>query len=71
MTPSTGILTDMRTALTAGSGRLPIHLLAVDNMRNAGPGWYYDPDDQSIYRYWDGYGWTEHRSDTVRSEVPS
>jgi hypothetical protein len=44
---------------------------AVDHMRNAGPGWYYDPDDEAIYRYWDGERWTDHRSDTVLSEVPS
>ena len=43
----------------------------ADNMTNAGPGWYYDPDDQAIYRYWDGHTWTDHRSDTVLSEVPS
>ncbi len=43
----------------------------IDSMRNAGPGWYYDPDDQAIYRYWDGERWTDHRSDTVLSEVPS
>ncbi len=40
-------------------------------MRNAGAGWYYDPDDQAIYRYWDGEQWTEHRSDTVLSVIPT
>ncbi len=24
--------------------------------------WYTDPQDESQYRYWDGSGWTEHRS---------
>ena len=43
----------------------------VDNMVNAGPGWYYDPEDEAIYRYWNGEQWTDHRSDTVLSEVPS
>ena len=42
-----------------------------DNMVNAGPGWYYDPEDEAIYRYWNGEQWTDHRSDTVLSEVPS
>ena len=40
-------------------------------MVNAGPGWYYDPEDEAIYRYWNGEQWTDHRSDTVLSEVPS
>ena len=26
-------------------------------------GWYYDPDDKAIYRYWDGEDWTDHCSD--------
>jgi hypothetical protein len=43
---------------------------AADHMRNAGPGWYYDPDDEAIYRYWDGERWTDHRADTVMAEIP-
>lgn len=42
-----------------------------EHMKNAGPGWYYDPEDEAIYRYWDGSAWTDHRSDTVLSEIPS
>lgn len=34
-----------------------------DHMQGAGPGWYYDPEDQAVYRYWDGNRWTTHRSD--------
>jgi hypothetical protein len=48
-----------------------MHANNADSMANAGPGWYYDPDDQAIYRYWDGAQWTDHRSDTVLSEIPS
>lgn len=25
-------------------------------------GWYPDPDDANLQRYWDGSAWTEHRS---------
>ena len=24
--------------------------------------WYTDPEDESLYRYWDGSAWTEHRA---------
>ncbi|MGH1489218.1 MAG: DUF2510 domain-containing protein [Acidimicrobiales bacterium] len=65
----------MGNTSTARAGRLtaPLHAAdnTIDNMRNAGAGWYYDPDDQAIYRYWDGQAWTEHRSDTVLSVIPS
>lgn len=60
----------MGNALPAPDDRHPVTPAAADNMRNAGPGWYYDPDDEAIYRYWDGHNWTAHRSDTVLSEVP-
>jgi Protein of unknown function (DUF2510)/Helix-hairpin-helix motif len=32
------------------------------------PGWYPDPTDRSLWRYWDGISWTERRS--PRGEVP-
>ena len=54
-------------AVTAAEVRDP----GAEHMRNAGPGWYYDPDDEAIYRYWDGHDWTDHRSDTVLSEIPT
>ncbi|MEM7323945.1 MAG: DUF2510 domain-containing protein [Actinomycetota bacterium] len=60
----------MGNASTARTGDHPVEQSAADNMVNAGAGWYYDPDDEAIYRYWDGTAWTEHRSDTVLSEVP-
>jgi len=34
-------------------------------MIDAPSGWYFDPDDEAIYRYWDGHAWTMHRSDLV------
>ena len=61
----------MGNASTASAGHYPARRDVADNMSNAGPGWYYDPDDEAIYRYWDGSRWTEHRSDTVLSEVPA
>ncbi len=33
------------------------------HMAGAGPGWYYDPEDEAVYRFWDGSRWTTHRSD--------
>lgn len=38
---------------------------ALAHMRNAGAGWYYDPDDEAIYRYWDGSSWTDRRADIL------
>ncbi len=65
----------MGNASTARAGRHTALRSAADksqdSMRNAGAGWYYDPDDQAIYRYWDGEQWTEHRSDTVLSVIPT
>lgn len=43
---------------------------AAEHMRKAGPGWYYDPADEAIYRYWDGERWTNRLSDTVTTEIP-
>ncbi len=42
----------------------------VDPMVGASPGWYYDPADEAIYRWFDGESWTEHRSDIFSSEPP-
>lgn len=39
-------------------------------MIGACPGWYYDPDDQAIYRWFDGENWTDHRCDIFSSEAP-
>ncbi len=41
-----------------------------DSMVGASPGWYYDPADKAIYRWFDGEAWTDHRSDIVISEPP-
>jgi hypothetical protein len=41
-----------------------------DHMADAAPGWYYDPDDQAIYRYWDGGRWTDHQSDVFTADRP-
>lgn len=44
---------------------------AVDDaMVGAPPGWYYDPEDEAIYRYFDGEGWTGHRSDIFSPQPP-
>lgn len=82
-----GILTYMGNASTASAGSITIgrdvsaglgpavtaenRPPVSENMEGAGPGWYFDPEDQAIYRYWDGTAWTAHCSDTVLSEVPS
>lgn len=69
----TGILTHMGNASATRSNRFTVvepAAAAADSMRNAGPGWYFDPDDVAIYRYWDGNRWTDHRSDTVLSAIP-
>ena len=40
------------------------------DMANAAPGWYYDPQDRAVYRYWDGEGWTEHKSEVFLTTTP-
>ena len=60
----------MGNATTERLGRSPAERHAADYMLNAGPGWYFDPDDEAIYRFWDGLSWTEHRSYTALSSVP-
>ncbi len=40
-----------------------------DHMAKAGPGWYFDPADEAVYRYWDGERWTNRLSDTVTAEI--
>jgi hypothetical protein len=32
--------------------------------------WYDDPMDRSMYRYWDGTAWTDHRSPKAASALP-
>ena len=34
----------------------------ADSAPALAPGWYADPEDPSRQRFWDGVGWTEHRS---------
>ena len=38
-------------------------------MRAAPSGWYSDPENGSVLRYWDGAAWTEHRA--PRSPSPA
>jgi hypothetical protein len=33
-------------------------------------GWYTDPRDPALYRFWDGTGWTEHRAPKYRQQTP-
>jgi hypothetical protein len=39
-------------------------------MTDAAPGWYYDPQDKAVYRYWDGGVWTEHKSEVFLTTTP-
>jgi len=49
----------------------PVNVPPVDPaMVGATPGWYYDPADQAIYRYFDGEVWTADCSDIFSSEPP-
>ncbi len=41
------------------------------SMETASPGWYYDPADEALYRFWNGTSWTEHSSDLFSSSPPS
>ncbi len=61
----------MGNATSAGSERASARPDPADSMHNAGAGWYYDPDDEAVYRYWDGQEWTGHRSDTCLSAIPT
>ena len=42
----------------------------AEHMLKAPAGWYYDPADEAIYRFWDGERWTNRLSDTVTTEIP-
>ena len=42
----------------------------AEHMRKAPAGWYYDPADQAIYRFWDGERWTDRLSDMITTEIP-
>ena len=45
--------------------------ITVDTaMAEASPGWYYDPADEAVYRWFDGEAWTTHRSDLFSSDPP-
>ncbi len=59
------------SARTVGANFTVPAVVPVDSMIGAGPGWYFDPDDQAIYRFWDGERWTNHRSDLVMSGIPN
>lgn len=39
-------------------------------MAKAAPGWYYDPYDKAVYRFWDGACWTEHKSEVFLTTTP-
>lgn len=39
-------------------------------MAGASPGWYYDPEDEAIYRWFDGENWTDERTDIFISGSP-
>ncbi len=43
----------------------------VGGMDAASAGWYYDPLDEAVYRFWDGEAWTEQRSDLFPSSQPA
>lgn len=42
-------------------------LSASDEPGSIVPGWYQDPLDASVQRYWDGAGWTEHEHSAIPS----
>ena len=42
---------------------------SAEHMRKAPPGWYYDPADEAIYRFWDGDRWTDRLTDSVTVEI--
>ena len=60
----------MSDATRVSPGVAPSGQVDADHMLRAGPGWYYDPADEAIYRYWDGERWTDRLSDTVTTEIP-
>lgn len=38
----------------------------MSEQTHAPAGWHVDPEDPSLYRYWDGARWTEHRAPRSR-----
>lgn len=47
-----------------------ISLPVDDAMVGASSGWYYDPEDEAVYRWFDGEAWTDHCTDIFVSESP-
>lgn len=64
---------DMGTSSVAQDLPVPARRMSSsvgDPMVGACPGWYYDPEDQAIYRWFDGENWTDHLSDIFTSHSP-
>ncbi|HET7900274.1 MAG TPA: DUF2510 domain-containing protein, partial [Candidatus Nanopelagicales bacterium] len=55
-------------ALALGCALLLVGLLLLARAPSAQAGWYVDPVDRDIARWWDGQRWTEH-TDRRSSEV--
>ncbi|KIP51487.1 hypothetical protein SD72_15140 [Leucobacter komagatae] len=42
-------------------------LSAIDETDSSAAGWYQDPLDANVQRYWDGAAWTEHEHSAIPS----
>jgi hypothetical protein len=52
-------------------GTQPPAKARIPAVTSATPDWYDDPERPGEKRYWDGFAWTEHRTDYATSGAPA
>jgi len=63
------ILMAVASHQTRAKLRVPHDGLPFPTPSAAPPAWHPDPTGHHAFRYWDGYGWTEHVSDGTTNSI--